>query len=404
MSDWKGIVKRGWHPEKEGTTFKGQVSDLFGRGDKQNTSSHATRPISELRDPSSFGPPPKRKPNVPLPPPPPSSAAAPQTDTPSTPIQQHDQQVVGVSEIQPKPWKIDSTGLSTSHLPPPPSRRDGADANRRSTPPPLPYSAALKPSPGGPPSLPPRLPPRTPSTASASSPQPPASQQPGYVNQAAVNRIGQAGITVPALGIGKRPTVPVQPIETHGTSSASTSSSQAPPLPSTPQQGIIWAQKQAALRTASNSHKYPSSVSLSDARTAANTANNFHERHGEQIAGGLSAANRFGQKFGVTEKVKAGFGNDNSKVNGEGLKSPGSTPTIMTTGEFSQVTNIASTLCKKKSPPPLPPKKTALSGTGSVGEEASPPPVPLSTRPKFYHGMERSSNEQRCRIGLHTHK
>lgn len=25
MTDWKGIVKHGWHPEKEGTSLKGQV-------------------------------------------------------------------------------------------------------------------------------------------------------------------------------------------------------------------------------------------------------------------------------------------------------------------------------------------------------------------------------------------
>lgn len=25
MSDWKGIVKKGWHPEKPGTTFKSQM-------------------------------------------------------------------------------------------------------------------------------------------------------------------------------------------------------------------------------------------------------------------------------------------------------------------------------------------------------------------------------------------
>lgn len=28
MSDWKGILKSGWHPEKEGTTLKGQVVSL----------------------------------------------------------------------------------------------------------------------------------------------------------------------------------------------------------------------------------------------------------------------------------------------------------------------------------------------------------------------------------------
>lgn len=31
--NYKDILKKGWHPEKEGTSLKGQIKGLVGRGD-----------------------------------------------------------------------------------------------------------------------------------------------------------------------------------------------------------------------------------------------------------------------------------------------------------------------------------------------------------------------------------
>jgi hypothetical protein len=72
MPDLKEIAKSGWHPKgKDGKSeswrgdFKGinQVAGWMGKG-KDNGSSipaeyRASRPLSSLKDPSSFGPPPK---------------------------------------------------------------------------------------------------------------------------------------------------------------------------------------------------------------------------------------------------------------------------------------------------------------------------------------------------------
>ncbi|KAL7626814.1 hypothetical protein AAE478_003588 [Parahypoxylon ruwenzoriense] len=416
MTDWKGIVKNGWHPEKEGTSFKGQVKGLISRGDKSSShssSDHSAVPISTLRDPSSFGPPPRHvgygsdgspgsatspagRPAIlpaqaaPVPAPAPGGGGGQTYDT------QHPQQMEEPA-AEPKPYRVNTTGLSTSHLPPPPTRRYGAEGPAARAPPPLP--PITKPS--GPPSLPPRLPPRSgnASPVQAQSPAPTGGTQSndGYLNQGAINRLGASGISVPALGIlpppARSPTAaspgnPSPPSKTPpppqsgqlgelqsrfsrlGTSSSSLSKHEPPP----PAQGTTWAEKQAALKTAASFRKDPSSVSLADAKAAAGTAHNFHQRHGDQVASGLKTAHGLGQRFGVNERVfgsgsgGAGAGAEQQNSNGQG------SPT-------SPMGQIAGVLGKKKPPPPPPAKKAELSGTRSQG--APPPPVPMGTRPKF---------------------
>ncbi|KAI1417652.1 hypothetical protein F5Y13DRAFT_151532 [Hypoxylon sp. FL1857] len=378
MSDWKEIVKHGWHPEKEGTSLKGQVKSLVGRGDKSSShssGSHSAAPISTLRDPSSFGPPPKRV----------GSTGAQSPASVSSPYQPPTGQTYGAQQpaeepaAAPKPYSVDTTGLSTTHLPPPPVRRGSPD-KRGPIPPP---SSSAKPP--GPPSLPPRLPPRSgnASPAQAQSPVSTGGSQPsGYLNQGAIDRLGAAGISVPGLGIGGK-TPPPPPARSPTTTSSpstgllspkpsngqinelqsrfsrlGTTSSQQEPT-TAPTQGTSWADKQAALKTASNFRKDPSSVSLADAKAAAGTAHNFHQRHGDQVAAGLKTANGLNQRFNGVEDNRQGM-----------AASP--------TSPMGQITGI---IGKKKPPPPPPTKKPQLSGTGNQG--SGPPPVPLATRPKF---------------------
>lgn len=377
MSDWKGILKSGWHPEKEGTTLKGQVNGLLGRGDNSPSSSsstHVAQPVSSLRDPASFGPPPRRTGTPLSAPPPPPAAASPSTslynnnnNNPPTPNAR-----AAPPLPAPKPFSINTSGLDTSHLPPPPVR--GA-TGRAPPPPPPPYTAG-KPAP---PALPPRLPPRS----GASSPvrvqspaqTPPATAEPpqqGFLNQGAMSRLGKAGISVPGFGIGGN------------------KSPAPPPTADPPSQGTTWAEKQAALRTASNFHKNPSSVSFSDAKAAASTANNFRQRHGDQVAAAATSANDFrqrhseqigkgaqaasslGQRFGV------GFGPTNQGEANQANASQGERTTASPLGQF------AAGLAKKKpAPPPPPPKKKPGLTPAPVDDGEAPPPVPLSTRPKF---------------------
>ena len=195
-------------------------------------------PISSLKDPSSFGPPPK---NVNyygasstggsgLSQGASSSTGDDKSYTPSavdhSQLNKHADESNEVPKYSQGPYRVDTTGLSTSNLPKPPVRRlDQAvssspanTATTRQTP-----VTAMKPKP----SLPPRLPPREAATSSQDSvmktpqsPPPPYSKATGtqnkavsnqeqdtpLLNQSAIDRLSAKGISVPGLGIGGQPT------------------------------------------------------------------------------------------------------------------------------------------------------------------------------------------------------
>ncbi|KND91663.1 hypothetical protein TOPH_03766 [Tolypocladium ophioglossoides CBS 100239] len=407
MPELRGLMKGGWHPEKKSGSIRGQVSSLIGRNKDSSSerSQHAARPLTDLKDPSSFAPPPRRSGTAALPPAPPPATT--QRKVVAAPSKYQDPRAPDVepppkisserqlgappeedTEQQPRgPYRVNTTGLTTDHLPPPPGRKDGADGRS----PPSNDSSVGGTSRPGPPSLPPRLPPRggseTPQKAS------PSNTGNGYLNQGAVNRLGAAGVSVPGLGIGRSSPVnasspsppPPRPapgagaggrghnlqvnelqykFSKMGTSSGST----AAPSPS---EGTTWAQKQAAFKTASSFHKDPSSVSLSDAKAAATTANNFRQRHGEHVAAGVNSANNFNQKYGVMDKVGAYAGRQ-----GQGDAA---------TGAIGSTVAVPGLSGKKKPPPPPPKKKPSLgSSTGPVpADDSAPPPIPMSTRPAF---------------------
>jgi hypothetical protein len=225
----------------------------------------------------------------------------------------------------------------------------------------------------------------------------------GLLNQGAMNRLGASGISVPSLGIGNNtssngatpppPPPPRQtPTSTGGGSAGTGSNAQVSELQnrfarfntggtapsgnttSPTGGGTTWAQKQAALKTATSLQKDPSSVSLSDAKNAASTANNFHQRHGEQVAAGVQSANRFNQKFGVASKLGGLAG-------GQQQQQQQQQPVV------AAVTGSAG---KKKPPPPPPAKKKpglsavpAPTAVSRAPEEDAPPPIPMATRPQF---------------------
>ncbi|OAA51059.1 GMP synthase [Beauveria brongniartii RCEF 3172] len=441
MSKFGDFVKNGWHPEKQGTTFKGQVKGLVGRGESKDdrNKDHVSRPLHTLTDPSSLPPPPQRRgtglaPGLaptssggekrkvvaapskyqdlhgPRVAPPPRTARVDEQDP------EYEQQQQQVMDEPPRPYRTNTTGLRTDHLPPPPSRRDGADGRS-----PPSYSAATtgravpalpgRGAGGAAPSLPPRLPPRGAATPPAASPQSTGSGGAGgLLNQGAVNRLGAAGVSVPGLGIGKSNTGSSTDSQQYQqqsgggnhmnelqnrfarfntSSSTNTQEQPAAAAAAPPSQGTTWAQKQAALKTAAQAHKNPSQVSLADARAAAGTANNFRQRHGEQIAAGYGKAQGWNQKYGVADKV-GGFA---SKFQG-GTAAAATTTTTTTTTTQEQgtaaapqetgTTTLAAADGKKKPPPPPPPKKPGLvSAAEPTAAEDAPPPIPMSTRPNF---------------------
>lgn len=138
--------------------------------------------------------------------------------------------------------------------------------------------------------------------------------------------------------------------------------------------GTTWTQKQAALKTASNFRNDPSSISFSDAKNAASTANNFRERHGEQVAAGYTTASNLNTKYGLSEKA----GRLAGKFGGDGNQSQESG--VVMQDNTSNVVNAAAW----KKPPPPPPKKRLDLGTAQAGSFGSggPPPIPLASKPK----------------------
>lgn len=437
MNRFTDIAKGGWHPEKNSSkpsyaqepglkdravrsrspplprsllydvsadTCPAQKKGILGRGNKDpyaEQRNHQSRPLSSLKDPATFAPPPKHQAyygNGG------SASGSTGTATPASAglgapltqnqVQYSQQRQIAAAQAQeeeeykppPGPYRVDTTGLSTSHLPPPPVRRPGQESPEVASParttPALPHAPSQKPR------LPPRLPPRQNSHPDLHAPAPPPTYQEsvqtpptnpsqGILNQGALNRLGQAGVNVSGFGIGRTASPPVP----------TRNASNAPPPPpartaspaqsgqlgelqsrfgklntgssqpaATPGGGTTFAQKQAAFNTARSFHKDPSSVSFSDMRSAASTANNFRERHGEQVAAGVKTANGLNQKYGVVDRV-------NSVASGSGAASTASPPP----GPVG-----------KKPPPPPPPKKKGLTDNGAP----SPPPVPLSSKPR----------------------
>ncbi|TVY27785.1 hypothetical protein LHYA1_G003758 [Lachnellula hyalina] len=375
------------------------VNGWMGKGKDSESNDHVAMPISSLKDPAAFGPPPK---NVNFH----GGAALPNQITPDrrgwgAPLSQEEIQAHQQAEEEearreaeeaarpkppPMPYRADTTGLSTSHLPPPPGRKDGADGRSP------PHPPINKPKP---PSLPPRLPPRQNSNPAPSPPpthnttaSEPDSHR-GILNQGSLSRLGAAGLSVQGFGIGEQKGR--EPVPPPAAASSSRNSSRDPPQantsqlnelqsrfsrrapsspkPESPSEGTSFAQKQAALKTASSFRNDPSSVSLSDARSAASTANNFRERHGEQVKSGWQSANKLNTKYGISDKVGAygGVGDSQQEVaSPQGRASLNGLP---------QVAGL------KKKPPPPPAKKAQLTSP-NTGKEPLPPPIPLSSKPK----------------------
>jgi hypothetical protein len=328
----------------------------MGKGKKPGDNAageHVSRPLATLKDPSSFGPPPK---NVNYH----GGAALPNEITPhrggiGAPLTQEQiasahqsthsppPEEVPVKAGPPLPYRANTTGLSTSHLPPPPVHRNII------SPPPQETGETLAPKPK--PGLPPRLPSRqnTAEVAAAATPPPPsydavtseASAKPSTfstLNTSAVNNLSRAGVKVPAFGIGRSnssntstPTTdnpwssePAQPTNpTTGTSTNTMSELQSrfsrmnsnsnsnTPTADQPTAPPSIQQTQSAFATAQNFRRDPSSVSMNDARSAATTANtaarsasDFRQKHATQIAAAENRAKAVNNKYQLQSRFE----------------------------------------------------------------------------------------------------
>lgn len=344
----------------------------MGKG-KESTSSdrseHVSQPLSSLKDPASFAPPPK---NLNFP----SRGASTNETTPdrgdldAPVVPNRSQQSISTqpeaeAEVDQKPeqpsvpYRVDTTGLSTSNLPPPPVRRLNSPSAAPS---------ASKPKP----QLPPRLPPRNESPSHEPSP-PPAytptapSPSPGYL-QNATSRLTNAGVSVPALGIGG----------TKGGSQESTGPSTVDKLQSrfSQMRTDLGSPSSAPNQQGQGSHPYDDGV-------PAAASPGFRERHADKIDFGK-------QKLGgVTSRINT-FVEDrkfSAEANKRIPRPPASNPAPASASASASSPTIEAQAQRKKAPPPPPPKRAGMrtapvSDAESSSSSPAPPPVPLNTKPR----------------------
>ncbi|KAJ5131387.1 uncharacterized protein N7515_007426 [Penicillium bovifimosum] len=253
---------------------KGQVAGFLGKGNNTEVdrSDHVSQPLSSLKDPLSFGPPPKHSHYH-------GAAAVPNRTTPDhgglgAPLTQdqinaqhrHEQEAAQAEEEElqkraapPVPYRADTTGLSTNNLPPPPRRVDSTS----------PASTASI-SKSNPPKPPPRLPARN--SPSSLEPPPVYSATPvisdDYINQDATSRLANAGVSVPGFGIGqeKAPSPGNTPVNELQSRFYQMNTSGPPTAPAPPARASTNIEAQS-----------PSSTS---------SIQNFRERHGDKIDSG----------------------------------------------------------------------------------------------------------------------
>ncbi|GAQ10306.1 hypothetical protein ALT_7627 [Aspergillus lentulus] len=396
MSGLRGTFKEGWHPKgKSGGKeswrgdFKGinQVAGWMGKGKDRDSEQeqHVSRPLSSLKDPSAFGPPPKHiavhgpgaVPNQMTPDRRGLGAPLSQEEIQHAQARQQEQNRAEEAEPQrpagpPLPYRVNTTGINTDNLPPPPARRMHSPASSVS-------SASSRPVP----SVPPRIPPRMNSTPQSQPATPPPAYSPsepaseGLLNQGAVSRLSNAGISVPALGIGHDRNSPsnatggvvgqasVNELQARF-SQMRTASSQSPSqAPSSPVRG--------------STTTHPES-------SATSTVNNLRQRHNDKLQAGKERVQDLNDKYKITQRFN-NFVDEkrsaNTSISSNQFRPP-PTPPHSNRSQPASDSVETDALSRRKAPPPPPPKKAAMRSAPVNAPSPSspaPPPLPLSTKP-----------------------
>ncbi|KAF2480922.1 hypothetical protein BDY17DRAFT_326793 [Neohortaea acidophila] len=364
MDRLKGVAKGGWHPGGDAGIHRDTwKSDLKGMAtgktaDKKHLETarnHTSVPLNALKDPESFGPPPKRgdaagtsasssssvAPSSPSRPQPRAGGLGAPVPPPRKRVEEEEEEE---PQAPPLPYRTDNTGLRTDHLPAPPTRRTPAEVP---APPPRNSSPALpsRPQQQRPAAPSPMLPPRMNEYPDEHTPPPPPSyheaaatavqQHAPVLNQGAVNRLGQAGVSVSGFGIGKN---------------SGGEASQSP---------------------ASTALGHAGQLSELQQRFSRNTGANNAASSSPAAPGGISAASasELGQRFA---RLNTGSNNTASPTSG--------TPSLSASHATSALNAAAAIAAHKKPPPPPPPKKAGLTDGSGAGSAA--PPLPMSSKPR----------------------
>ncbi|KAJ5146731.1 hypothetical protein N7526_000083 [Penicillium atrosanguineum] len=392
-------LKGGWHPKgKDGKKeswrgdFKGidQVAGWMGKSKEasEDQSEHVSQPLSALKDPSAFGPPPKHINYH-------GAGALPNETTPDrrgmgAPLSQEQinyqnyqqQQAIQAEEEAaqkpappPVPYRVNTTGLSTSNLPPPPGApgaSTGSSTKRLAcdeySPPP--YSAST----------------------------PPASQ--GYVNQEATSRLSNAGVSVPALGIGETN----RPSSQNSSSYTETAKGKMNDLQS----------RFSQMRTNSGSSSPAPAQTDRFPRTNTNPdaslppAPGFRERHADKIDMGKEKLGGVTSRFNTFVEDRKFSSNANKRIprppSDYVSPSPVAVGVVRSAAPVARAAPVASAApvppvapvpsrtpdvqaqAQRKRPPPPPPKKAEFrapaANTSPVSSASPPPPVPMNTKPR----------------------
>ncbi|PLB33772.1 uncharacterized protein BDW47DRAFT_87163 [Aspergillus candidus] len=411
MSGLRGVIKEGWHPKgREGGKeswrgdFKGinQVAGWMGKGGSKDgeTEERVSRPLSSLKDPKSFGPPPKHiQAHSP-------AAAASRASSGSrglgAPLSQDEvdeqnyhiqQERQAESEVQeaaahkpappPVPYRLNTTGLDTSTLPPPPSRRvDAGTEHGRSSP----RSTSR-------PSLPPRVPPRTNSGTQSPAPPPVYSAQPPsdpYINEGATARLQKAGVSVPSLGIGGN--------SSQGQRDSNPRASASPTTAGSGGQGSLNELQTRFRQMRTDSAPSPTQAPSPPARRStygqaqspaqsspSSTLGDLRERHGDKIQAGREKISGINEKFGISSRFNNFVDTHRSSPSTQ-TPLAASTPRLASTGASRGASigssDVSAEAARKKRPPPPPPKKVEMRSMPVGAAAPSPPPLPLDTKPR----------------------
>lgn len=363
----------------------------MGKGKDPNADNqrdHVSRPLASLKDPSSFGPPPKRNGA--------SSISSPRTTSSRSlgaASSEGSHQVEEGDDSKPAPpplpYRANRTGLETNHLPPPPGRNNNNNTSNS--------FAQPASSPSTRPNLPPRLPARAPAPPSDNEPAPPPYSETDNVaqmNPGAVSRLGQAGVSVPGLGIGGSDGGPSPTAQTNLNKQVNelqsrfgnmtTSSSQAPGNLQDhvvgSKNGSTYGQSRERLHVDANS---PSSTSALDTRNTGSGTSNFSDH----FEAGKKKLNAFNQKHKITDRVQSYF--ERPPVPVQEQSAPPPPPPHPNLSRQSSTIDVEALNNRKPPPPPPPAKKPELqsksvgsSSTAASTGSPSPPPLPLGTKPR----------------------
>ena len=340
----------------------------MGRGKSTSgteTYNSQPRPLASLKDPKSFGEPPKHRDTVSLPYGVDSlsdSSRSRAEDAHSyTTTSSRRPEIASEEQEERKPsgpFIADTTGLDTSRFPKPPVRSFAGGPSSPVA------GAAFMESPvaQAKPSLPPRLPPRQPSGTTKTSEQDASRDSPtnssprsvGYLNQSAIDRLGKSGVSVPGFGTGSNTVNDATKEPPKGVNASEfnskfdrlnvSGSNHSPIFDNT----SIW----------SNSGK--DSMSISDMKNTAAAAKSIHENHGDQISQGVKTMNNADEKYNIANKLnRLSPSNSSTQASSAGF---GSTLSTMEAGQSRDTGG-------RKPPPPPVPSKAAL-----MSKISRPPP------------------------------